>query len=136
MTVKAQNWWRRGIVQLTMFGLVIQAAMSAFMLPMPLMQSAVAAASNGQEIVICTSLGFERMPLGMAGDAGKGNRPAGAEGCPVCVALAPAAAADLPVIQTNLPQEVLPAQAPQPAVDQCPAQVTVLTQHNRGPPLA
>ena len=136
MTAKAHNWWRRGIVQLTMFGLVIQAAMSAFMLPMPLMQSAVAAASNGQEIVICTSLGFERIPLGAAGDAGNGNQPAGAEGCPVCVALVPAAAADLPVIETNLPQEVLSAQAPQPAADQCPAQVTVLTQHNRGPPLA
>jgi hypothetical protein len=136
MTAKAHKMWRRGIAQVTIFGLIFQAAMSAFMLPMPLMQAAVAAASHGQEIVICTSLGFERISLGTAGDAGKGNQPAGAEGCPVCVALAPAAAADLPVIQTNLPQEFQPAPVPQSAADRCPAQLTVLTQHNRGPPLA
>jgi hypothetical protein len=136
MTVKAHKMWRRGLAQVTIFGLIFQAAMSAFMLPMPLMQAAVAAASDGQDIVICTSFGFERVPAAASHDAGKGHQPAGTESCPVCTALAPAAFADVPVVQTDLPLEFQPAPVSQPAADQCPAQVTVLTQHNRGPPLA
>ncbi len=136
MTVKAHKMWRRGLAQVTIFGLIFQAAVSAFMLPMPVMQAAVAAASHGQEMVICTSLGFERVSITATGETGKGGQPSGSEGCPVCVALAPAAAADLPVIAAVPQLDVQPAPAIRPAADRLPERLAILTQRNRGPPQA
>jgi hypothetical protein len=135
MTAKAHKMRRRGLVQLTIFGLIFQAAMSAFMLPMPLIQAAVAAESGGLEMVICTSYGFERVPV-PSGGSGQTGHPAGTESCPVCMALAPAASADLPVIAKLPPHDVQPAPGLMPAADLRPESPTVLTHRNRGPPLA
>jgi hypothetical protein len=132
MTVKAHSGWRRMIAGAAVLGLVFQAALSAFMMPMSPARAAMAA-SRGAGFPVCTPLGFKWLPPRTDG-GGQDEQPAGREDCAICAALAASAFASLPVVH---PVPALELQTPRTVPSRaghCQPGATVLTHHNRGPP--
>jgi hypothetical protein len=132
MTVRAWSGWRRAVARGAMLGLVFQALLGAFMLPMPYAVTSVAAASTAWTSAICVPKGVKQAGDG-AGQTGPGSgQPAGA--CAVCAVLAVSSFALVPVLQP-LPHEPPALITAQPGADRRPPRAAVLAWHNRGPPL-
>ncbi len=131
MTVRAHSGWRRMIAAAAVLGLVFQAALSAFMMPMPPARAAMAA-SRAAGFPVCTPLGFKWLPPRTGG--GQDEQPAGREDCAICAVLAASAFASLPVVHpVPAPELQTPRIVPSRA-GQCQPGATVLPHHNRGPP--
>jgi hypothetical protein len=128
MTVRVHSGWRRAVARGAMLGLVFQAFVSAFMLPMP--AAGTAAARNNS---ICAPAAFKQAADDAGGAPPGSGQPAG-KTCAVCTVLAAVASfALLPALQP------LPLESPvpfigQPATGRLLFHAAVFTQHNRGPP--
>jgi hypothetical protein len=129
MIVRAHSGWRQITAATAILGLVIQAALGAFMMAMPPARAAMAI-SRDTGSPVCTPQGFKSLPP----RAGEDGQPSARVDCAICAMLAAAASASLPAVQSVLPPEFQAVRlAPSPA-RQCQPGATILAHHNRGPP--
>ncbi len=131
MTVRAQSGWRRAVARVAILGLVFQALLGAFMLPMSSAATSTAA-SIAWNNAICVSMGIKQAADGASETVPGSDQPAG-EACNVCAVLALSGLALVPAFQP-LPLDLPAPSAAQPGADQRPPCATILARHSRGPP--
>jgi hypothetical protein len=114
-----------------MLGLVFQALLGAFMLPMSSAATS-SAASTAWNNAICVTMGIKQAADGGSQTEPGSGGPAG-EACNVCAVLALSGLALVPVFQP-LPLDLPAPSAAQPGADQRPPRAAILARHSRGPP--
>jgi hypothetical protein len=123
---------RHFIASAVILGLVIQAMMTAVMLPMQLgVRTALAGAADSNVIIICTPSGMKQISFDADGNPVEKTVPN--SDCPVCDALAAVAFA-LPAVDAA---SFVPPAAPhveRPASEHFPISIACLAHNNRDPP--
>jgi hypothetical protein len=135
MGSKVRRDWRHLISQVVMIGLVFQAVMAAYMLPMPAMalEGALESALESGQIVICTPTGLKQITLDDNGNLVETDLP-GKHNCPVCDALAGMTLA-FQITQPELPTGFVSPENDQPVNDHCPPSIACRAHNNRDPPI-
>jgi hypothetical protein len=126
MRLSTYNIWQRFAARIAISGMLLQAALSAFMLPMPRAAYEVQA---GIAAPVCVPGGMIRAD----GPADKTAPDGVPDACPVCAMLAAAGLALAPSFQA-LPQSPPLASTGLAPVDEARPGTVVLARHSRGPP--
>jgi hypothetical protein len=131
MSGRVNSGWRRAIARLVIYSLTLQAVIAAFMLPMPL---AAQSASPGS-FVLCSPSGVKQIAFDQDGNPVNDQSPDAPGQCPVCLALAGASAAVLPVVDAA-PSAPMPCpEFLQSGDDLRLPGAALRSLNNRGPPL-
>lgn len=137
MSSKVYRQWRHLISQVLMIGLVFQAVMVAYMLPMPVMAamgvtSGWVSASDSRQMIICTPSGLKQITVDDNGNFVEVD-VTGNNHCSVCDTLAGTTFA-LNEMQPALPARFVSPENCHPVNDHRLPSITCRVHNNRDPP--